>query len=96
MKSREEEEVEQRLSAFNSTRMSGHGCCNSVAMETDSRGASRAAGSEASPLFWAGLSMLKSPFQMTVRSTGRLLISIPSYKYCSHGNRVRKRETHIY
>lgn len=30
------------------------------------------------PLLWAGLSMLKSPFQMTVSSTGRLLISIPS------------------
>lgn len=54
------------------------------------QGSSRAAGSETSPLFWAGLSMLKSPFQMTVRSTGRLLISIPSYEYCSHGNRVRQ------
>jgi hypothetical protein len=36
--------------------------------------------------------MLKSPFQMTVRSTGRLLISIPSYEYCCrHGDPERGR-----
>ena len=63
----------------------GNGYCLPVAMETGAKGNS-AAGSRASPLFSAGLSMLKSPFQMTVRSTGRLLTSIPSYEYCNHGD----------
>lgn len=35
-------------------------------------------GPPSTPLFWAGLSMLKWPFHTTVSSTGRLLISIPS------------------